>query len=117
MCQAVATHPQTGERVWFNQAHLFHVSTLPPDIRQALVSVLGEENLPRQAYYGDGSPIAAADLDAIRAAYWQETVVFPWQQGDILLLDNMLTAHGRRPFAGSRQVVVGIAEPFNGQEM
>ena len=113
VCQAVATHPKTGEIVWFNQAHLFHVSSLNPEVRQTLLSTVKEEDLPRNAYYGDGSPIEDSVLDEIREIYHQEAVIFPWQEGDVLMLDNMLTAHGRKPFIGSRKVVVGMAESFS----
>jgi alpha-ketoglutarate-dependent taurine dioxygenase len=116
VCQAVATHPKTGEMVWFNQAHLFHVSNLKPEIRESLLSLFKEEDLPRNAYYGDGAPIEPAVLDEIREIYQQEAVIFPWREGDILMLDNMLTAHGRAPFVGPRNVVVGMAEPFAGQD-
>ena len=51
-------------------------------------------------------------LAAIRAAYEQEMVSFPWAEGDVLMLDNMLVAHGRRPYAGPRKVLVGMAEPW-----
>jgi alpha-ketoglutarate-dependent taurine dioxygenase len=112
VCQAVATHPTTGEQVWFNQAHLFHISSLPPIVRDSLLTTFGEENLPRHAYYGDGSAIEADALDHIRQIYQQETVDFPWHNGDILLLDNLLAAHGRTPFTGSRRVIVGMSEPF-----
>jgi alpha-ketoglutarate-dependent taurine dioxygenase len=112
VAQASIDHPQTGERVWFNQAHLFHVSSLEARTREALLASVGEAFLPRHAYFGDGSPIGAEDLAAVRAAYDAETVAFPWQAGDILLLDNMLAAHGRRPFEGSRKVVVGMVEPY-----
>ncbi len=113
VCQAVATHPKTGEIVWFNQAHLFHVSSLNSEVRQTLLSTVKEEDLPRNAYYGDGSPIEDSVLDEIREIYQQEAVIFPWLEGDVLMLDNMLTAHGRKPFIGSRKVVVGMAEPFS----
>jgi len=111
--QAVATHPKTGETVWFNHAAFFHVSTLEANIRTALLTEFAEEDLPHNTYYGDGSPIESEILEAIRAVYKQETVIFPWQAGDILMLDNMLTAHGRMPFIGKRKVVVGMSEQFS----
>jgi hypothetical protein len=75
-----------------------------------MLSIFSEEDLPRNVYYGDGSAIDAADLDCICEAYEQEKIVFPWSTGDVLLLDNMLAAHGRNPFTGARKVVVGMAE-------
>ncbi len=112
VCQAVAAHPVTGEMVWFNQAHLFHVSSLGSEIRDALLGDASE--LPRNAYYGDGAPIDEADLDHIRGAYDRETIAFAWQKGDILLVDNMLVSHGRRPYRGSRKIVVAMAQACAG---
>jgi alpha-ketoglutarate-dependent taurine dioxygenase len=112
VCQAAAVHPVTGEWVWFNQAHLFHVSSLESSVRAALSSTYDEREYPRNAYYGDGSPIEDEALENIREAYRQETIIFPWQAGDVLMLDNMLMAHGRQPFAGQRKVVVGMVQSF-----
>jgi alpha-ketoglutarate-dependent taurine dioxygenase len=112
VCQAVVPHPATGEMVWFNQAHLFHVSSLPAEVRDALLEQLGEDGLPRNTYYGDGSPIEASALDEIRAAYQREQVTFAWEPEDVLIVDNMLVAHGRMPYRGPRQVLVGMAEGF-----
>ena len=107
VCQAVAEHPVTGEMVWFNQAHLFHVSSLDPNVRSSLQSgERGDE--PRNAFFGDGTEIDEAALTHIRAVYDSEMVTFPWQRGDVLILDNMLTAHGRKPYRGPRQIVVGM---------
>lgn len=107
---ALARHPRTGETLWFNHATFFHVSTLEADIRDALLTEFGENELPTNTYYGDGTPIPTEVMDHLREAYRRETVSFPWQKGDLLLLDNMLVAHGRAPFSGTRQVLVGMAE-------
>jgi alpha-ketoglutarate-dependent taurine dioxygenase len=112
VCQAIAIHPKTNETVWFNQAHLFHISSLDTEVRESLLSILKTEDLPRNAFYGDGSEIESSVIAEINAVYQQESVIFPWQKGDILMLDNMLVAHGRKPFLGSRKVLVGMAEPF-----
>lgn len=113
VCQGVATHPATGEKVWMNQAHLFHVSSLDEETVEFLMEDFGEENLPRNTFYGDGSPIERSALDAVRDAYDAEALIFPWEKGDVLLLDNMLMAHARSPFTGARKVVVGMATPFS----
>jgi alpha-ketoglutarate-dependent taurine dioxygenase len=110
LCQGVATHPRTGEVVWFNQAHLFHPSALDDEVREAMLDLFGEEGLPRYASYGDGAPIADEDLAAIRDAYQAEMVDVAWEQGDVLVLDNMLAAHGRRPFTPPRRVLVAMTD-------
>ncbi|GEN11419.1 Taurine dioxygenase, alpha-ketoglutarate-dependent [Myxococcus fulvus] len=107
---AVMKHPLTGEDVWFNQAHLFHVSNLGPKVSAAMRMVFKEEDLPRNSLYGDGTPISDADLEEVREAFLKTTFAFPWQAGDVMLLDNMLVTHGRTPFAGARRVVVAMGE-------
>ncbi len=116
ICQATARHPVTREPVWFNQAHLFHISSLEPHVREALLGSVDEPDLPRNVYYGDGSPIELAPLDEIRAAYRATELTFSWEPGDVLMLDNMLFAHGRRPYQGERKVLVAMAEPHDASE-
>jgi Probable taurine catabolism dioxygenase len=108
---AAAIHPHTGEKIWFNQAHLFHVSSLDKSIAEALLASLGEENLPRNSYYGDGSPIELEALELIRSIYEQTKIKFAWQKNDLLLLDNMLFTHGRESYTGARKTLVGMACP------
>ncbi|NEQ48312.1 MAG: amino acid adenylation domain-containing protein [Leptolyngbya sp. SIOISBB] len=114
---AIARHPQTGEWVWFNHAAFFHSSTLEPSLREALLTDGDELNLPHNTFYGDGSVIEPEIIATIRAAYQQETVMFSWQAGDLLMLDNLLTAHGRSPYQGQRQVLVGMAEPMSSRNL
>jgi hypothetical protein len=111
--KAIVNHPRTGEPVWFNHATFFHSSTAPPEIRQVLLTQYSAAELPYQTYYGDGSAIEDSTLETLRAAYREETVSFRWEQGDVLMIDNMLVAHGRNPFSGPRKIVVGMAQPFN----
>ena len=110
---AILKHPKTGEKVWFNHAAFFHISTLEPGLRESLLADFKESDLPNNTYYGDGTPIEPSVLDEVREAYRQETVTFPWQEGDILMLDNMLVAHGRSPFVGSRKIAVGMSETYS----
>jgi alpha-ketoglutarate-dependent taurine dioxygenase len=107
-----AAHPQTGEMTWFNHLTFFNVSTLDPMVAAALLS-MGKENLPNNTYYGDGADIEPAALDELRTAYEAEKVVVPWQEGDIMMLDNMLVAHGREAYKPPRQIVVGMSEPWS----
>lgn len=112
VAQAIAHHPHTGEEVWFNHAAFFHVSRLERRVREALIESVGEEYLPNNSFYGDGGQIESQTLEEVADAYEAETVVFPWEAGDILMVDNMLVAHGRRPFKGERKILVAMTEPF-----
>lgn len=109
---ALAIHPRTGETVWFNHATFFHVSTLPSAIGQALQAEISAHELPNNTYYGDGTPIEPEVLQLLREAYIQEEMTFTWEKGDILMLDNMLTAHARNAFQGPRRVLVGMADIY-----
>lgn len=109
VCQASINHPVSKETVWFNQAHLFHISSLEENDRISLLKELGEENLPRNTFYGDGKPIEIEVLEHIREAYNKEKIKFQWKKGDIMLLDNILTAHSREPYQGERKVAVAMS--------
>jgi len=110
VCQGAMAHPVTGEMVWFNQAHLFHVSNLEPEVRATLLELVDEPDLPRNVYYGDGSAIEDEALEVVRGVLEAHKVTFPWNSGDVVMLDNMLTAHARAPFKGPRKVIVAMAE-------
>jgi len=110
---AVRKHPATGESLWFNHVAFWHISSLDKEIRDIFLPKLKEEDLPYNTYYGDGTPIEDSVIEQLREAYDQETVAFPWQKGDLLLMDNMLVAHGRNPFEGPRSVLVSMGNPYS----
>ncbi len=106
---AVRKHPVTDEWIWFNHAYFYHKKSLDAN----LVACVAEEDLPFTTYYGDGSRIADDVVDEITAAYQKCLLVFPWQKGDFLLLDNMLMAHGRNPFSGERKILVAMGDAMS----
>ena len=114
---AIFKHPRTEEELWFNHAAFYHWTTLEPTAREQLRAVFGEEDLPNNTFYGDGTPISPAVAQHLRDAYIQEQVTFPWQKGDLLMMDNMMAIHARNPYVGQRKVVVGMAELCNAQDM
>ncbi|MBF2007877.1 MAG: TauD/TfdA family dioxygenase [Chlorogloeopsis fritschii C42_A2020_084] len=107
---AVIKHPQTGELSWFNQAQHWHPACLDAATRESLFASFQPEDLPRNCYYGDGTPIEDSVMEEICGVYQQLEVSFPWQTGDVLLLDNILTAHARNPFVGERKLFVAMGE-------
>ncbi|HEY8065485.1 MAG TPA: TauD/TfdA family dioxygenase [Methylosinus sp.] len=111
ICQGTAVHPDSGDELWFNQAHLFHASSLGAGVAQDMIEAFGVDGLPRNAVYGDGAEIADEELATIRTAFKQESVTFRWQKDDVLLLDNMQVAHGRHRFSGQRSVLVAMGRP------
>ncbi len=114
---AVARHPKTGETVWFNHIAFWHISSLDHETAKAMLDLYGDEGLPYNTYFGDGAPIEPSIVAQLREAYEQEKVVFPWRKGDVLVLDNMLAAHGRNPYRGTRKVLVAMGEPRSGQDV
>ena len=58
--------------------------------------------------FGDGSPLDAATMDRVIAMAEEITFDVPWQAGDVALVDNYVTMHGRRTFQGTRKVLASL---------
>ncbi len=114
---AVIKHPHTGEMVWWNQAPHWHLACLDQDTRASLLTLFAPDELPRNCFYGDGSPIEDEVMDAICAAYQKAEVCFPWKTGDILLLDNLMIAHARNPYQGERKIYVSMGTMMTLQDL
>lgn len=105
---ATTLHPVTGEEVWFNQADGFHPSGIDRETYELLISEMKEEEFRLNSYYGDDTPLDLAALNHAREVIRSEAVLVPWRAGDILILDNLLTAHGRMPFTGARKILLAM---------
>ena len=111
--RAVVEHPVTEARCWFNQIAFLNEWTMKPEVREFLVEMYGPDGLPFTTLFGDGEPIGADVVEAINAAYDAVTVREPLRTGDILLVDNIATAHSREPYEGDREVIVAMGDPWN----
>jgi alpha-ketoglutarate-dependent taurine dioxygenase len=110
---AVVQHPVTGRRCWFNQVAFLSEWTLAEEVREYLVDVYGPEGLPFTTAYGDGEPIGEDVVALLNSVYERHTVREPWQDGDLLLVDNVRTAHSREAYTGPREVLVALADPVH----
>ena len=106
---AIIKHPVTENFVWFNQVDNFY-SKIPEDkLLDPLYSHMEEQWF--SAYFGNGDIIPESYIQEIKMAYDKEILAFPWEKNDLLILDNMWIAHGRRAFQGERKILTGMADP------
>lgn len=108
---AVVRHPATGQRCWFNQIAFLSEWTMDPEVREYLMDLYGEDGVPFNTRFGNGDPIGEDIVRLLNETYEAHTVREPWQAGDLLLVDNIRTAHSREPYAGAREVLAGLANP------
>jgi alpha-ketoglutarate-dependent taurine dioxygenase len=108
---AIVRHPVTGQRCWFNQIAFLNQWTLDRDVRDYLVDVYGEDGLPFNTRFGGGDPIGEDVVTLLNQVYEANTLREPWQAGDLLLVDNVRTAHSREAYTGEREVLVGMSDP------
>ncbi|HEX5345926.1 MAG TPA: TauD/TfdA family dioxygenase [Pseudonocardiaceae bacterium] len=107
---AVVRHPVTGARCWFNQIAFLNEWTIDPEVREFLVDVYGADGLPFNTRFGNGDPIGEDVVALLNRVYETNTAREPWQAGDLMLVDNVRTAHSREPFEGPREVLVAMAD-------
>ncbi|WP_117215333.1 TauD/TfdA family dioxygenase [Allorhizocola rhizosphaerae] len=109
---AIVTHPVTGEQSWFNHFAFWNRWSLDPDVRDVLLETYGDDGLPFDTYVGDGTALTRDEVDALNAVYHQVTMRETYQPGDLLMVDNILCAHGRESFRGDRKILVAMGDPI-----
>ncbi|MFH0518484.1 TauD/TfdA family dioxygenase [Streptomyces sp. M41] len=108
---AVVRHPVSGRRCWFNQIAFLNEWTMAPEVREFLVEEYGPDGLPFNTRHGNGDPVPADVVEQINKTYEGHTVRLPWEAGDLMLVDNIRTAHSREAYQGPRTVVVAMGDP------
>jgi len=93
-----------GVRTFFNSIVLLHPATLKGRTRGAM------KNLWAAPTYGDFTPIEDKDVLCALEIMQKEKVAFPWQKGDVLLVDNRTALHARNSFTPPRRILAAITK-------
>lgn len=105
---ATLRHPVAGTEHWFSQADQFHIAGMGADAAM-MAAVVPEHLLPQSVSFADGSPIPAEYIRHVQETGLNLSCAAEWQVGDVLLIDNVAVAHGRRPFTGDRRILVAMS--------
>lgn len=105
---ATLRHPVACTEHWFNQADQFHVAGIGEDLA-TVAAIVPEDLLPQSVSFADGSPIPVAFVKHIQETGLSLSCDVDWEVGDVLLIDNISVAHGRRPFTGDRRILVAMS--------
>ena len=101
---AVVSHPLTGQRCWFNQIGFLSEWTMDPEVREYLIDLYGDDGLPFTTRFGNGDPVTEDIVQLLNETYEANAARVSWQAGDLLLVDNIRTAHSREPYEGPREI-------------
>ncbi|MDB4888919.1 MAG: Taurine catabolism dioxygenase TauD/TfdA [Gemmatimonadetes bacterium] len=115
--KGIVKHPKTKEEMFFNQVQIHHIYCVDEDTREGLRALFDDQDLPRNVYYGDGSPIPDETMQHLGEVFEKIAVRFKWQKGDMIMLDNMLVTHARDSFEGPRHIVVAMGQMISADEL
>lgn len=114
-CPSTLVHPHTKETVWFNQAHLYDFNPKFLGWWRYLGTKLlycRKHMLLHEVFFADGTKIPRSDLYHVMDVLDKNTIYFPWQKRDVLILDNILSMHGRSTFKGKRRILTAMTSEF-----
>jgi len=108
---ACTSHPETGDRLWFNLVHLCQSFTGKlhgrPSLLTRLLGAAGSTD-SFAATFSDGMSIPRDYIDEIATVHAEQSVDVALRSGDVLLVDNAQTALGQGPLASGQQVYLAL---------
>lgn len=114
---ATKVHPVSKAEVWFNQAHGFApICSLVQTKRDGRMeeykklawAIEHKTGMLDAIFYGNGQPIEEDAVLHIEKVHYESEINVKLEKSDLLILDNTLTAHGRSPFVGHREILVAL---------
>lgn len=106
---ASVVHPRTGVRLYRSNLHSYNSVTASQGMDQNLVRELrARQTHPTGTYLGDGEPLTLDEVHCFERFLNERTRAWTWRDGDVMILDNLETWHGRNPYQGSRDVQVAM---------
>jgi hypothetical protein len=66
--------------------------------------------LPTGYTFGNGEEMTREEAAEVHAILDEVTEIWPWQSGDLMMLDNLQVAHGRSKFSGDRETLVALLD-------
>lgn len=65
---------------------------------------------PCHACWGNGEELSNHEEKIILETMKKFQMNIPYEQGDIFVIDNIMTSHGRTPFSGARKIGVALGD-------
>lgn len=110
---ASRVHPDTGQRVYFNQLLTQNFSAAgqgPVEVLAYRLAGARRGSTPKDSCLAGYGALTRRDRSALVAACAKSARTFRWRKHDWLLLDNLQVLHGRNRFVGKRAIWVVMGD-------
>lgn len=67
---------------------------------------------PFHSLWGSGDEFTDEEYAIIEELFTANSIRFNWEDGDIIVADNLAWAHGRYPYEGERNILAMMGEPY-----
>ncbi|KAL4779068.1 hypothetical protein BJX76DRAFT_365539 [Aspergillus varians] len=108
----IRTQPGTNLPTLFTGLAAYYKNTIAANQG----SSSGRKNVAHQLF-GDGTPIPEEYLATLARITDEIRVLHRWQEGDVLVYDNIIAQHGREPWEGEQGDRVVLASLFDGESV